>query len=48
MDRFIVDANIARFETRLACETDPSRRDTLMRLIAEEKERLNALLTRNG
>ena len=37
MQNFIENLNIARFKTRLACESDPAVRATLTQLLEEEE-----------
>jgi hypothetical protein len=37
MDRTVADLNIAHFKRLLATETDPARRQTIERLLAEEE-----------
>lgn len=40
MDRTVADLNIAHFKKLLAAETDPMRRQTIERLLAEEEAKL--------
>jgi hypothetical protein len=40
MDRTVADLNIEHFKKMLASETDPERRQTLLRLLAEEEAKL--------
>lgn len=40
MDRTVADLNIAHFKTLLATETDPVKRQTIARLLAEEEAKL--------
>jgi hypothetical protein len=40
MDRYIARMNIEHFREMLAKERDPARREKLLRLIAEEEEKL--------
>lgn len=42
MDRFIAEANIARFEQMLLGETDPAERQILETLLLEERIKLRA------
>jgi hypothetical protein len=42
MDK-IVQANIDRFEMLLETEVDPTKRAMILRLLAEEKEKMKAL-----
>ncbi len=43
MDEFIARLNIERFRELLIGEDDPTRRRTLLQLLAEEEEKLAAL-----
>ena len=40
MPRFIFEANIAHYKERLSQETDPIKKETLRRLLAEEEAKL--------
>ena len=40
MDRTVADLNIAHFSKLLATETDPAKRQTIERLLAEEEAKL--------
>jgi len=40
MDRTVADLNIAHFKRLLATETDPVKRQTIERLLAEEETKL--------
>lgn len=40
MDKTVADLNIAYFRRLLETETDPAKRETLERLLAEEKVKL--------
>ena len=40
MDRTVADLNIAHFKKLLSTETDPTRRQTLEKLLAEEEAKL--------
>ena len=40
MDRTVADLNIAHFKKLLETETDPVKRETLKRLLAEEESKL--------
>jgi hypothetical protein len=40
MDRTVADLNIAHFKRLLAIETDPAKRQTIARLLAEEEAKL--------
>ena len=40
MDRTVADLNIAHFRKLLATETDPAKRQTIERLLAEEEAKL--------
>lgn len=40
MDRTVADLNIAHFKKLLAAETDPVKRQTIERLLAEEEAKL--------
>ena len=40
MDRTVADLNIAHFKRLLAAETDPAKRQTIERLLAEEEAKL--------
>jgi len=42
--RHIVKANIDRFELLLKTETDPTKRAMVIRLLAEEEEKLKLIL----
>ncbi len=44
VDKFIAQANIAHFREKLTTEQDEAKRQTLMRLLAEEEARLAAAL----
>jgi hypothetical protein len=43
MDKIIAHLNIEHFRKQLAAETDETKRQTLMRLLAEEEAKLEAL-----
>jgi hypothetical protein len=45
MDRWIAEHNIADFRRQLATETDPTKREALRRILAEDEAKLAALLT---
>jgi hypothetical protein len=40
MRKFVARQNIKRFRGRLATEADPAKREVLLKLIAEEEEKL--------
>jgi len=40
MDRTVADLNIEHFKKLLAAETDPAKRETIRRLLAEEETKL--------
>ena len=40
MDKTVADLNIAHFKDLLAVETDPAKRQTIERLLAEEEAKL--------
>jgi hypothetical protein len=40
VDRTVADLNIAHFKKLLAAETDPVKRQTIQRLLAEEEAKL--------
>ncbi len=44
MDRTVAQLNIEHYRKRLAEETDETRRQTLLRLLAEEEAKLVALM----
>lgn len=44
MDRTVADLNIAHFKRLLAAETDPVKRQTIERLLAEEEGKLERTL----
>ena len=44
MDRTVADLNIAHFKKLLAAETDPAKRQTIERLLAEEEAKLKRAL----
>ncbi len=44
MDRTVARLNIEHFQTLLKTETDPSKRQTLLRLLADEEVKLAKLL----
>jgi hypothetical protein len=46
MDRTVADLNIAHFKRLLANETDPVKRQTIERLLAEEEAKLARVLAR--
>ena len=49
MDRSVADLNIAHFKRLLAIESDPAKRQTLERLLAEEEAKLTrAAPTKQG
>ncbi len=48
MDKLVAQLNIEHFRKRLATETDESKRQTLLRLLAEEEAKLSALLDRRN
>jgi hypothetical protein len=43
MDRMIAQLNIEHFRKKLAEETNPAQRGTILRLLAEEEARLAAI-----
>ncbi|MND04266.1 hypothetical protein D3C83_244580 [compost metagenome] len=43
MDRYVARLNIEHFKQKLAEETDPAKREMLVRLLAEEEAKLAAL-----
>ncbi len=43
MDRTVARLNIEHFRKLLAAETDRNKRQTLLKLLAEEEEKLSAL-----
>jgi hypothetical protein len=43
MDKFVARANIDHYRKLLAKETDPSKREALARLLAEEEVKLQGL-----
>jgi hypothetical protein len=43
MDKFVARANIEHFRRKLAAETDETKRQALMRLLAEEEAKLASL-----
>jgi hypothetical protein len=45
LDRTVARLNIEHYRKKLAEEKDPDRRNTLLRLIAEEEARLSAIET---
>jgi hypothetical protein len=45
MDKTVARLNIEHFRKKLAVETDEARRQTLMRLLAEEEVKLQSLIT---
>jgi hypothetical protein len=46
MDRDIARLNIEHFREKLAEETDPNRKETIRRLLAEKEAKLEALSVR--
>ncbi len=46
MDKMVARLNIEHFRKQLAAEEDETRRQTLLRLLAEEEEKLATLLDR--
>lgn len=47
MDKTVADLNIAHFRKLLSAETDPAKRQTIERLLAEEEAKLaHALLSK--
>lgn len=46
MDESIARANLKHFKTLLETEADPSKRTILLKLLAEEEEKLSAALER--
>ena len=40
MDRTVADLNIAHFKKLLESETDPAKRETIVRLLADEEAKL--------
>ena len=48
MDKTVADLNIAHFKALLATETDPVKRQTIERLLAEEKAKLARALERKA
>ena len=46
--RLIIELNIRHFQNLLRSETDPDKRETVERLLAEEQEKLARLLDRKG
>jgi hypothetical protein len=46
MDRTVADLNIEHFKKLLAVETDPVRRQTIERLLAEEEAKLALALAK--
>jgi hypothetical protein len=46
MDRFVARQNIEHYRVALAKEADESKRSLLLRLIAEEEERLAGAISR--
>ncbi|HVX75584.1 MAG TPA: hypothetical protein VHB49_05620 [Bradyrhizobium sp.] len=47
MDKTVADLNIEHFKKLLAVETDPVKRQTIERLLAEEEARLATLLAQD-
>jgi rubrerythrin len=47
MQAFIARENIRRFQAQLEACTDPQQRNTLERLLEQEKKRLNEALAEN-
>jgi hypothetical protein len=45
VDRTVVDLNIAHFKKLLAAETNPAKRQTIERLLAEEEAKLARTLS---
>lgn len=43
MDKFVARANIDHYRKLLAKETDPAKREALMRFLAEEEAKLRSL-----
>jgi septation ring formation regulator EzrA len=43
-DKFVSERNVARCRERLECETDPSVRQTIIRLLVDEEDKLGATL----
>jgi hypothetical protein len=48
VDKSVADLNIAHFRKLLASETDPVKRQTIERLLAEEEAKLAHALAQNG
>jgi hypothetical protein len=48
VDRTVVDLNIAHFKRLLSTETDPVKRQTIERLLAEEEAKLAPVATGKG
>ncbi len=48
VDKAIAELNIAHYRKKLATETDQAKRETLMRLLAEEEAKLAALNKSSG
>ena len=48
MDRTVADLNIAHFKNLLATETDPAKRQTIERLLAEEEVKLKRALAQKA
>jgi hypothetical protein len=48
MDRTVADLNIEHFRKLLASETDPVKRQTIERLLAEEEAKLGRALAGKG
>ena len=48
MDRTVADLNIEHFRKLLASETDPVKRRTIERLLAEEEAKLGRALAEKG
>jgi hypothetical protein len=46
--RTIMELNIKHYRGLLGSETDPARRETITKLLAEEKAKLTKLLTEKG
>jgi len=48
MDRTVADLNIAHFKKLLESETEPAKRETIERLLAEEEAKLARTQTDNA
>lgn len=47
VDQYVARLNIEHFKRKLAAETDPAKREMLMRLLAEEEAKLATLETKS-